>query len=122
MAFSPVPNFRRSSTITAVARVRHRPNQSAASGEGSNAVINRLKFGCALLALVGIVLGSLPHRASAITADVARKCNSLLAKEFPPREPGNPAAGSTKGSSKDQRAYFSKCVANGGKMDEGAAK
>ena len=109
--------------MTPVMRVKYCDNQAAASGEGSNAVmIDRLKFGCVLLALVGILLGSLPHRASAITADVARKCNALLVKEFPSREPGNPAAGSAKGSGRDQRAYFSKCVANGGKMDEGAAK
>lgn len=85
-------------------------------------MFNNLKSGCALLALIGIVLGSVPDPASAITAEVAKKCNALIAKEFPPREPGNPAAGSTKGSGRDQRAYFSKCVSNGGKMDDSAPK
>jgi hypothetical protein len=85
-------------------------------------MFEKLKSGCALLALAGMVLGSLPDPVSAITAEVAKKCNALIAKEFPPREPGNPAAGSSKGSGRDQRAYFSKCVANGGKMDDNTAK
>jgi hypothetical protein len=80
-----------------------------------------LKSGCALLALTCIALGSVPYRASAITAEVARKCNALTAKQFPSRAPGNPAAGSAKGSGRDQYAYFNKCVANGGKVDHNAA-
>ena len=54
----------------------------------------------------------------AITAEVAKKCESLTAKAFPPRQIGNPAAGSAKGTAKDQRAYFSKCVDAGGKVDD----
>jgi hypothetical protein len=60
---------------------------------------------------------ALPNGASAISVDVAKKCNALLAKAFPPRQPGNPAAGSAKGSGLDQRNYFNKCVANNGNMD-----
>ena len=60
--------------------------------------------------------------ASAITAEVAKKCNVLLSKEFPPREPGNPAAGSKKGTAQTQRDYFKKCVANGGNLDDDGAK
>ena len=56
-------------------------------------------------------------QANAVTAEVARACDTLVAKAFPPRQVGNPAAGSAKGSAKQQREYFSKCVANGGKMD-----
>lgn len=78
------------------------------------------KSRCVLLALVCTVLGSSPDRASAITAELARKCNALTAKQFPPRQPGNPAAGSVKGSGSDRRAYFDKCVANGGKVDDEA--
>lgn len=59
--------------------------------------------------------------ASAITAEVARTCNAAVAKAFPPRQPGNPAAGSTKGTAKDQRDYFSKCVENNGKVDDAPA-
>jgi hypothetical protein len=84
-------------------------------------MFGNLKFGCAL-GLICIALGSVPHPASAITAEVARKCNALIAKEFPPREPGNPAAGSAKGSGRDQRAYFNKCVTNNSNMDDKVAK
>lgn len=59
-----------------------------------------------------------PTGASAITAEVAKKCESLTAKAFPPRQIGNPAAGSAKGTARDQRAYFNKCVDAGGKVDD----
>jgi hypothetical protein len=68
------------------------------------------------------LVGLLPITASAITVEVAKKCNVLLAKEFPPRERGNPAAGSTKGTAQSQRDYFNRCVANGGNMDGDDAK
>jgi hypothetical protein len=74
-----------------------------------------------LFALLTIAATLLPNSASAITAEVAKKCNVLLEKEFPPREPGNPAAGSSKGSAQDQRNYFKKCVDNGGNMDRAPA-
>jgi hypothetical protein len=35
---------------------------------------------------------------------------------------GNPAAGSAKGSGKDERAYYQKCVENDGKVDDGGSK
>ena len=85
-------------------------------------MFTHFKSGCTLLALTCLALGSLPDLASAITAEVAKKCNALTAKQFPPREPGNPAAGSAKGSGRDQRAYFSKCVANNGNMDDNAGQ
>lgn len=56
--------------------------------------------------------------ASAITVEVAKKCEGLSAKMFPPREIGNPAAGLIKGTAQSKRNYFNKCVANGGKMDD----
>ncbi|HEV2154473.1 hypothetical protein [Bradyrhizobium sp.] len=61
-----------------------------------------------------------PDQASAITAELARTCRALTTKQFPPREIANPAAGSAKGSGRDQIAYFNKCVANNGKMDDGS--
>jgi hypothetical protein len=65
-----------------------------------------------------LLTAALPaNTASAISLDLARKCNDLLYKEFPPRELGNPAAGSAKGNGQAQRAYFNKCVANNGNMD-----
>ncbi len=69
-----------------------------------------------------ICLCAMPPSASAITAEVAHACDALVAKSFPPREVGNPAAGSAKGTAQDQRAFFEKCVANGGKMDSEPAK
>ena len=85
-------------------------------------MIGRVRFGYVLLALVCRGLGLIPDSAQAITAEVARKCNALTAKQFPPREPANPAAGSAKGSGRDQNAFFNKCVANGGKVDDTTAK
>ena len=74
----------------------------------------------ALVFLLAAVL--LPSNAQAITVEVAKKCYGLLAKQFPPRQAGNPAAGSSKGSAKDERDYFKKCVDNGGNMDSSADK
>jgi hypothetical protein len=59
---------------------------------------------------------------SAITVELAKKCEALTAQAFPPRVIGNPAAGSAKGSGKDSQAYFNKCVKNGGKMDDIGSK
>jgi hypothetical protein len=75
----------------------------------------KVKLGAFGIALVCVC--AMTQSASAITAEVARTCDALVAKSFPPREVGNPAAGSAKGSAKDQRDYFAKCVANEGKMD-----
>ena len=70
------------------------------------------------LALVCIAIGLLSGGASAITVELARKCNAMVATAFPPRVPGNPAAGSAKGSGKEMQDYFKKCVENEGKMPE----
>lgn len=56
--------------------------------------------------------------ASAISADLAKKCQALVAAAYPPRVPGNPAAGSAKGTGESTRSYFNKCVANGGNVDD----
>jgi hypothetical protein len=40
-----------------------------------------LKFDCAFLALICLALGSTPRRASAITVEVAKKCEALTAKK-----------------------------------------
>jgi hypothetical protein len=56
--------------------------------------------------------------ACAITAEVARTCESAAAKAFPPRQVGNPAAGISGGTAKERRDYFNKCVANNGKVDD----
>jgi hypothetical protein len=81
-----------------------------------------LRFAGAFLALTCMVQGPLSNRAVAITAEVARKCKALTDIAYPPREPGNPAAGVENGSGRAAQNYFNRCVAHGGKMDDGAAK
>jgi len=73
-------------------------------------------------ALLFATAGSITSGASAITAELAKKCGALTANAFPPRVIGNPAAGSAKGSGKDAQAYFNKCVKNGGKVDDDSSK
>lgn len=51
-------------------------------------------------------------------AELARTCDALTAKAFPPLEPGNPAAGITKGSGLEAQSYFRKCIANDGHVDK----
>src|SRR5262249_17749632 len=58
----------------------------------------RVKFGSALVGLVCIAVGCMNGAASAVTAEVAKKCAALTAKAYPPRAPGNPAAGLAKGT------------------------
>jgi hypothetical protein len=75
--------------------------------------------------LMGVVVGALfitvapvTNNAEAVSVSVAKKCDALTAKAFPPRVIGNPAAGSAKGTGEDQRAFYKRCVANGGKMPD----
>ena len=70
------------------------------------------------MALVCLAIGLVSGSASAISVELARKCNAMVATAFPPRVPGNPAAGSAKGSGSQMQDYFKKCVENGGKMPE----
>jgi len=55
-------------------------------------------------------------QAQPISAEVARKCKVLRAKQFPPRQIGNPAAGSAYGSGPDKREFFRRCVEKGGNI------
>jgi hypothetical protein len=80
-----------------------------------------LKFKSALFGLIFFAGTPLAESASAaISVEVAKKCDALTAKAFPPREIGNPAAGSAKGTGRAERAYYRKCVKNRGKMPEPA--
>jgi hypothetical protein len=79
-----------------------------------------LTDGAVALFLVTTTL--VPTDAEAISVEVAKKCNLLLAKQFPPREPGNPAAGSAKGNGQAERDYFKKCVDNGGIVNDTSDK
>jgi hypothetical protein len=80
------------------------------------------KLAVGAIALLMATATFLPTDARAITVDVAKKCNALMAKEFPPRSAGNPAAGSAKGNGQAARDYFKKCVDNGGNMDSAPDK
>jgi hypothetical protein len=92
------------------------PDSGRAFGhQREHAVSVNLKFGSLLVALA--CCAAAPS-ASAVTAEVAKKCDALAAKAFPPRVPGNPAAGIAKGGAQARRDYFNKCVANGGNMDD----
>src|SRR2546428_11673076 len=79
-----------------------------------------VKFESALVGLVCIAVGCMKGRASAVAAEVAIKGAALTAKAYPPRVPGNPAAGLAKGTVQSKRDYFNKCVAKGGNMDDAA--
>ncbi|MGY4478074.1 hypothetical protein [Bradyrhizobium sp. USDA 3364] len=79
----------------------------------------RVTNGFAMAAAVMVVSSAIAP-AHAIDVQVARACDALVAKAFPPRQPGNPASSSASGNAKVQRDYFNKCVANGGKMDDDA--
>jgi hypothetical protein len=81
-----------------------------------------LRFGSAILALICIAFMLSAGGAAAVTVEVARACKALTDTVYPPREPGNPAAGSAKGTGRAAQAYFNRCVANGGKMDDTASK
>ena len=56
----------------------------------------KMKFAPGVAGLICIAVASTTNNASAVSAEVARKCSALTAKAFPPREIGNPAAGSAK--------------------------
>jgi hypothetical protein len=80
-------------------------------------MVANLKLKAALVGLVCFAVAPMTDAASAVSVRVAKKCDALAAKAFPPREFGNPAAGSAKGTGREERAYYKKCVANGGKVD-----
>jgi hypothetical protein len=69
-------------------------------------------------ALLFIAAGPMATGASAVTVEMAKKCETLTARAFPPRQIGNPAAGSAMGTTQSQRAYYNRCVTNGGKVDD----
>jgi hypothetical protein len=81
-------------------------------------VFAQLKCAGAIAVLICISVSLTTNSASAVTAEVAKKCSALTAKAFPPRAIGNPAAGSAKGTPQEQQDYFKKCVANGGDIGD----
>jgi len=70
----------------------------------------------ALLIAGAILLMPAVCQARAISAEVAKKCKILRAQQFPPRQVGNPGAGSAHGSGQDKREFFRRCVENDGNI------
>jgi hypothetical protein len=75
----------------------------------------KMKLWSVILASVCITVEPM-NCAFAVTVEVARKCNALTSKAYPPLVPGNPAAGRANGNGHAVRKYFNRCVANGGHM------
>jgi hypothetical protein len=71
----------------------------------------KMKFCCVILASVCITVAPMTN-ALAIPLKVARKCNALTTKAYPPLVPGNPAAGRANGNGHAVRKYFNRCVAS----------
>jgi hypothetical protein len=65
----------------------------------------------AAIAMVGAT--AVTSSASAITAEVAKKCRELAVKAHPPA-----VAGSRAGSGQAEREFFRACVAQGGNMKD----
>jgi hypothetical protein len=83
-------------------------------------ILGHPKLVCAVGGLALIAVVPMTDSASAISVDVAKKCDALTAKAFPPRQIGNPAAGSASGTGADRQAYFNECVARESKAPETA--
>jgi hypothetical protein len=75
-----------------------------------------LKSRSALAVFACLAVGTSASSAFAVTAEVAKRCEALTTKAYPPLVPGNPAAGSVKGTGAAERKYYSNCVAHGGNM------
>ncbi len=80
-------------------------------------MFTNLKYSSSLVVSICIAVGSMTISASAITAELAKKCEALTTKAFPRRVVGNPAAGSAKGTAQQVQSYYHKCLENGGTMD-----
>ena len=84
-------------------------------------MLTQVKTLSALTIVAAIGLGWLSGSALAASADAAKKCAAEMVSAFPPREPGNPAAGSVNGTTAEQRSFYDKCIANAGNAEVAAA-
>jgi hypothetical protein len=78
-------------------------------------VLPKLRCASAFAGLIYISVAWTTNNASAVTAEVAKKCSALTAKAFPPRVIGNPAAGSAVGM-----RLFEPCMPRPAKKPPGA--
>jgi len=67
-----------------------------------------------LISVVLLFVAAGTNQASAITVELAQKCELLTDQAFPRRVHGR--------SGKDAQAYFRECVKNGGKVDDSGSK
>ena len=72
-------------------------------------------------ALLFVTAESLTNAASAITVQLAKKCETLTVVAFPPPPPKIGKWDRRGRSGKDAEAYYDKCVKNGGKLDDGGS-
>jgi hypothetical protein len=80
----------------------------------------KLNYGIAL-GMVCVTLAT-ARSAMAISIEIAKKCGALTDNAYPLRALGNPAAGRERGTAKEARDYFNKCIAKGGNIDEQTSK
>jgi len=71
----------------------------------------KLFFGFVALGLLAIL--AVPGPASAITAELAKKCQAMAAKAHPMALPGSKV-----GTAKAERDYFGACIKNNGTMPD----
>ena len=79
-------------------------------------MLAKMTYGAALTALICLADQGVATSATAIPAELARKCSILANRAYPLRVSHNPASGRKHGSAQAVRDYFNRCVANGGKM------
>jgi hypothetical protein len=85
-------------------------------------MLAKMTYGAALIALICLADEGVATSATAIPAELARKCSSLANQAYPLRKSHNPASGRKHGSAQAIRDYFNRCVASGGKMNGDGSK
>jgi hypothetical protein len=73
-----------------------------------------MPIGAKLGGLVAVFAVALVAEAGAYPLELAKKCRALTEETYPLRVPGNPAAGSDKGTGAEMRFYYKNCIDNGG--------
>jgi hypothetical protein len=89
---------------------------------GRTQMLAKMTYGVALTALICFADLGAATSATAIPADLARKCSARANRAYPLSASHNPDSGRKHGSSQAVRDYFNRCVASGGKMDGHGSK
>jgi hypothetical protein len=85
-------------------------------------MLAKMTYGAALTALICLADPGVATSATAVPADLARKCSARANRAYPLSASHNPASGRKHGSSQAVRDYFNRCVASGGKMNGHGSK